>query len=109
MTRPFYIYASDALTMRDWNAACVARVPNRSIAGRCVCDEDWTADTLLLAQLKEHPARVLSPARAELYIIPTPIYQSYACDGTGSRRQSYQHLSRVHAQRVSRRNQRSRS
>ena len=80
--------------MRRWNEACVARFLNRSAAklvkgveddgegGLCVCDDDWVADALLLAQLKAHPARTASPSEAQLFVIPTPFYQGFACDAT---------------------------
>ena len=35
------------------------------------------ADTLLLAALKRHAARTDSPHAADLFVIPTPVYQSF--------------------------------
>ena len=99
----FFIYDDDAITMRRWNEACVARFLNRSAAklvkgveddgvgGLCVCDDDWVADALLLAQLKAHPARTASPSEAQLFVIPTPFYQSFACDATSTRKRSDVH------------------
>ena len=103
----FFIYDDDAITMRRWNEACVARFLNRSAAklvkgveddgegGLCACNDDWVADALLLAQLKAHPARTASPSEAQLFVIPTPFYQSFACDATGTRKRSDVHTRRV--------------
>ena len=103
----FFIYDDDAITMRRWNEACVARFLNRSAAklvkgveddgegGLCACNDDWVADALLLAQLKAHPARTASPSEAQLFVIPTPFYQSFACDATSTRKRSDVHTRRV--------------
>ena len=73
----FYIYDYPDITLNDVNLRC---------------DKDNTADMSLLQLLRQHPDRVQSPHLASMFVIPTPIYQSFKCDASSGKKY---HVTRV--------------